>query len=93
MLRNVGALDMEASAFLHACEVTGVTALGVIKGVSDMGNGDKEKGNDQHYQQALLRAARAAKVYVRYKLDNMPRAVVDRGELATFKGLLTVKLN
>ncbi|KAI8411159.1 hypothetical protein FOFC_07753 [Fusarium oxysporum] len=76
-LRNVAALDMEASAFLQAGDFTGVQCIGVIKGVSDMGDGKKQQANDKYYTTALCRAARAAKSYVRYKLDKVPKAVLD----------------
>ncbi|CAI6099603.1 unnamed protein product [Clonostachys chloroleuca] len=72
-LRNVAALDMEASAFLQACEYTGVTALGVIKGVSDMADGNKGEGDDKHYTPALVQAAEAAKRFIKYKLETMPK--------------------
>ncbi|KAF4427461.1 Phosphorylase superfamily protein, partial [Fusarium austroafricanum] len=76
-LRNVAALDMEASAFLQAGDFTGVQCIGVIKGVSDMGDGKKGQANDKYYTTALCRAARAAKSYVKYKLDKVPKAVLD----------------
>ncbi|EXK76430.1 hypothetical protein FOQG_18827 [Fusarium oxysporum f. sp. raphani 54005] len=81
-LRNVAALDMEASAFLQACEFTGVRSLGVIKGVSDMGDGNRGLGpNDKHYKSALLRAARAVKRFVSYRWEDMPpKEAMDRSK-------------
>jgi hypothetical protein len=76
---------MEESAFLQAGDFTGVQCIGVIKGVSDMGDGKKQQANDKYYTTALCRAARAAKSYVRYKLDKVPKAVLDYSESATFK--------
>ncbi|KAF3400911.1 hypothetical protein DPV78_005758 [Talaromyces pinophilus] len=41
------ALDMEASAFLQVCRYASVKALGIIKGVSEMGDGI-ERGGKWH---------------------------------------------
>ncbi|KAK4139141.1 nucleoside phosphorylase domain-containing protein [Dichotomopilus funicola] len=79
-LRDVAALDMEASAFLQACECTGVKSLGVIKGVSDMGDHNKGLGHDKHYRPALCRAAEAAKAFIKYKWETMPETDVDRSK-------------
>ena len=68
--RNVIALDMEASAFLQLCNHfghSGLTSLGVIKGVSDFGNA--RKGHDQNaYPDALANAAKALEVWVTYQV-------------------------
>jgi hypothetical protein len=71
-LRNAGALEMEASAFLQVCQVTGVHAFGVIKGVSDLGDKHKGTGNDSHYRASIKKAADATKCFVEYKLEQIP---------------------
>ncbi|KAH7390179.1 phosphorylase superfamily protein [Cadophora sp. MPI-SDFR-AT-0126] len=54
--RNTIALDMEASAFLKLCAYTGVSSLGVVKGISDFG--DAGKGEDPNaYADALKKTA------------------------------------
>ncbi|KAI1388494.1 uncharacterized protein F4822DRAFT_429113 [Hypoxylon trugodes] len=59
-LRNVGALEMEAS---------GVEALGIIKGVSDMGDERKGLGHWAHYKPAVRNATEATKSFVKWKLQ------------------------
>jgi nucleoside phosphorylase len=62
---------MEASAFLQVCEITGVQAFGVIKGVSDMGDKYKGSGHTNYYQSALRNAAEATEAYVLHKLKEI----------------------
>jgi len=102
-LRNAGALDMEASAFLQACESTGVHAFGVIKGVSDMGDKHKGLGHDNFYMPALRNAADATKAYVEYKLteldtnppniENEPGALIVPGYFNSYLSRVIEKLN
>jgi hypothetical protein len=72
----VGALEMEASAFFQVCEYMKIQALGVIKGVSDMGDDYKGIGNDTHYDPALRNAAKAAGEFATWSLKDTP---VDKG--------------
>ncbi|KPI43114.1 uncharacterized protein AB675_1807 [Cyphellophora attinorum] len=101
-LRNAGALEMEASAFLQVCQVTGVHAFGVIKGVSDLGDEHKGVGHNNHYRPSLKNAADATKSFVEYKLarlppgdaniDGEPGAVVVDGYHTNFISVLVGKL-
>lgn len=54
---------MEASAFLQVYRYASVNALGIIKGVSDMGDELKGVGNGVYYDSALGNAANAAKAF------------------------------
>jgi nucleoside phosphorylase len=45
--QQILALDIEASAFYEACTFFGVVPLGVIKGVSDLGDSRKDDKNHQ----------------------------------------------
>lgn len=76
-LRTVGALDMEASAFLQACAFTGVEALGIIKGVSDMGDEYKGFGHETHYRPALQNATEATKSFLKWKMHSLPDETPD----------------
>jgi hypothetical protein len=67
---------MEASAFFQVCEYMKIQALGVIKGVSDMGDAYKGIGDDKHYDPALRNAANAAGEFATWRLKNTP---VDKG--------------
>ncbi|KAK0940834.1 hypothetical protein LTR48_005676 [Friedmanniomyces endolithicus] len=64
--RKVLALEMEASAFLKLCshsKHTNVLALGVLKGVSDLG--DEDRGKDPEvYEEALRETGRVLKDWV-----------------------------
>ena len=59
---------MEASAFLQVCTYTGVSAFGVIKGVSDIGDYYKGVGHKKHYTPALQNATEATKAFIKWKL-------------------------
>ena len=63
---------MEASAFLQTCAFTNVEVLGIIKGVSDMGDERKGLGHDMHYRPALSNAIDATKSFLRWKLHTIP---------------------
>jgi nucleoside phosphorylase len=58
--RHADVVEMEASAFFNSCEHCHVAALGVVKGVSDYGDVDKDSNNSIDYRTALSRATRAA---------------------------------
>lgn len=73
---------MEASAFLQACTFTGVEALGVIKGVSDMGDERKELGHETHYRPALYNAIDATKSFLKWKLHTIPDETPDISTLS-----------
>lgn len=64
---------MEASAFLKLCSHsrhTNVLALGVLKGVSDLG--DKDKGKDPEvYEEALRETGRVLKDWIRNCFSSM----------------------
>jgi hypothetical protein len=62
---------MEAFAFLKLCEYTDVMSLGVVKGVSDLG--DSEKGKDEAvYRNALGKTAEALDEWMRHYFDRTP---------------------
>jgi hypothetical protein len=76
---------MEASAFLQICEYNrDVKSLGIIKGVADMGETSSGENNDQQYRQAVLRAARAAKAFVKW-MKEIAKEDIDRSESGIFK--------
>jgi nucleoside phosphorylase len=52
---------MESSAFLDVCKYMKVKALGIVKGVSDLGDDQK---NDGDYHNALVNAANGIKAYL-----------------------------
>ncbi|KFZ24679.1 hypothetical protein V502_00842 [Pseudogymnoascus sp. VKM F-4520 (FW-2644)] len=79
-LCNVGALEMEASAFLQVCKYTGVAAFGVIKGVSDMGDHRKGLGHARHYKPALMKATDATKAFIKWKLEQIENQPPDRSK-------------
>ncbi|KAK4901881.1 hypothetical protein LTR49_027199 [Elasticomyces elasticus] len=62
--RDVLALEMEASAFIQACNHTNVKSLGIIKGVSDLGNYAKGTSEDTLWYQAVGNAAEAVNPWV-----------------------------
>jgi hypothetical protein len=59
---------MEASAFLYVCKLTNVESMGVIKGVSDLGDQNKGEGNDKYLHKALCNTADAIKDWVQFRL-------------------------
>ena len=68
VLRDVKALDMEASAFLQVCDHMGVRAFGIIKGVSDKGDAQRTTVKADVWLQAMTNAANALKEYLKWKL-------------------------
>jgi nucleoside phosphorylase len=71
---------MEASAFLHVCQHTGVISLGVVKGVSDLGDKNKVVNNDSDndYNAALVNTANAVKHWIGHTPDTItpsPRGI------------------
>jgi nucleoside phosphorylase len=62
------ALEMEASAFLTLCVTLSVHSLGVVKGVSDLGNSDKGK-DPGAYKDALVATATAAQAWITHTLQ------------------------
>ncbi len=68
--RKVLALDMEASAFLKLCEHMDLQSLGVIKGVSDLGDEDKSK-DDTIYDSALEATGEAILDWIKHMFKSM----------------------
>ena len=58
---------MEASAFLMLCTYLHISCLGVVKGVSDLGDSNKAKDPDT-YEDALKKTARAVRKWSIYQL-------------------------
>ncbi|OCK80316.1 purine and uridine phosphorylase [Lepidopterella palustris CBS 459.81] len=70
MNRNAIALDMEASAFIQLCEHFGndyAKCLGVVKGISDFGNSEKNK-DPTAYSDALKNTARALHEWITHRI-------------------------
>lgn len=78
---------MEASSFLQVCAFTGVEALGIIKGVSDMGDERKGLGHESHYRPALQNATEATKSFIKWKLHTIPDEIPDISEYMFLCGL------
>ncbi|ETI29395.1 hypothetical protein G647_01848 [Cladophialophora carrionii CBS 160.54] len=78
--RNVLALDMEASAFLNLCAHTDVMSLGVIKGVSDLGDMDKKK-DPARYKQTLRTTATAITSWLEQMMESMNWDVNEEKEI------------
>jgi len=78
---------MEASSFLQVCAFTGVEALGIIKGVSDMGDERKGLGHESHYRPALQNAIEATKSFIQWKLHTIPDEIPDISECLFLCGL------
>ncbi|KAK4448452.1 nucleoside phosphorylase domain-containing protein [Podospora aff. communis PSN243] len=80
--RNAIALDMEASAFIQLCDhfsSSGLTSLGVVKGISDFGN--EKKGHDANvYPEALANTALAIEEWVTYQIPAITWTVDESGE-------------
>jgi hypothetical protein len=78
---------MEASAFLHICRHVGATSLGVIKGVSDMG--DSAKGQEQADINcaALYSVAQAIETWVIARLKEGDRPDTTRLSMDTWHQL------
>jgi len=76
-LLNIGALDIKAGALLQACGFTGVEALGIIKGVSDVGDEYKGFGHETHYIPALQNATKATKSFFKWKMHILPDETPD----------------
>jgi nucleoside phosphorylase len=55
---------MEASAFLYVCKHTGVISLGVVKGVSDLGDINKVVSNEDDYNSAIINTANAVRLWI-----------------------------
>lgn len=70
MDRDICALDMEASAFLMLCNYLNIGCLGIVKGVSDLG--DSMKGRDPDtYDNALKETAEAVRKWAIYRLKEV----------------------
>jgi hypothetical protein len=80
---------MEASAFLHVCQHTGVISLGVVKGVSDMGDDKAVTTNDKHYNTALINTADA----VRHWIGETPDTIKPKSRSISPSGLPTTCTN
>ncbi|KAL3247308.1 hypothetical protein ABHI18_012456 [Aspergillus niger] len=69
--RDICALEMEASAFLMLCQHhKNSKCLGVVKGVSDLGDSNKAQNPDT-YERALQVTALAVRKLVIYSLQNV----------------------
>jgi nucleoside phosphorylase len=79
-LRDVKALDMEASAFLQVCDHMGIHAFGIIKGVSDKGDAQRTQDSRDVYIQAMTNAANAVNAYLKWKLAHDPPVPADLSE-------------
>lgn len=62
--RDVLALEKEASAFLYVCEHTGVISLGVVKGVSELGDTNEAVSNEGDYNSAIVNTANAVRLWI-----------------------------
>ncbi|KIW65953.1 hypothetical protein PV04_08166 [Phialophora macrospora] len=71
--RNVLALDMEACAFLKICEHYDLQTLGIVKGVSDLGDGNKTtmQNRAQIYEKALGNTGEAILDWVKHMFESM----------------------
>jgi len=84
--RDICALDMEASAFLMLCQYIqhyNIRCLGVIKGVSDLG--DSKKAQDPAtYTAALNATAEAVKEWAIFSLRNVEWRIDEDEEAISF---------
>tara|TARA_R110002060_G_scaffold30909_3_gene41483 strand:- start:111 stop:359 length:249 start_codon:yes stop_codon:yes gene_type:complete len=69
---------MEASAFLKLCAYTGVSSLGVVKGISDFGDAGKGKDPDA-YDDALRNTAIGLREWVIHTIPGV-KWELDEGE-------------
>jgi len=72
---------MEASAFLKLCAYTGVSSLGVVKGISDFGDAGKGKDPDA-YADALKNTAIGLREWVIHTIPGV-KWELDEGETET----------
>ena len=87
VLRDVKALDMEASAFLQVCNHMDIHAFGIIKGVSDKGDAARTGDKTKVWLQAMTNAANALKEYLEWKLEHDPPGPADLGKLSVFNSI------
>jgi len=75
-MRNVIALDMEASAFIQLCGhfdlQHGPMCLGVVKGVSDYGDANRDgPRKEEDWKRAMINTAVAVRGWIRYRLQSI----------------------
>jgi hypothetical protein len=72
--RKAIGLDMEASAFLNLFQneyFRDITCLGVVKGVSDFGDGAKDDDQESAYYPALEHTAHALKEWIVHRIPRI----------------------